>query len=66
MKSKNNNVGGVFNPTVVIAKQTYRVELPPGSIPGSFVEIALPDGRVVSVQVPPQVHPGSTAIDIVA
>ena len=60
----NGKFNGVYNPAVV--KQTYRVELPFGSVPGTFVEVSLPDGRVVSVQVPPQVQVGSTAIDIVA
>ena len=52
-------------------KRTYRVTLPLGSVPGTFVQVSLPDGRQVTVQVPPQVYvsntgTGLTEVDIVA
>ena len=59
----------VVNPILNSEKRTYRVNLPPHSVPGSFVQIILPDGRSTTVQVPPQVlvNPqGELIIDVVA
>jgi len=48
-------------------KRTYRIRLPPNAEPGSFVQASLPDGRQVTVQVPPQVKIGvQVCIDVVA
>ena len=57
------------NPLSNADKKTYRVNLPSQSIPGSFVQIILPDGRSTTVQVPPQVlvnQQGDIVIDVVA
>ena len=50
-------------------KRTYRVALPKGSVPGTFVSIVLSDGKHVSVQVPPQLQSDpnkDVLVDIVA
>ena len=65
------NPGLVVGKAISSEKRTYRVTLPPDSVPGSMVKVSLPDGREVTVQVPPQIFVSSngngfTEIDIVA
>lgn len=65
------NPGPAIGKVVSSEKRTYRVALPLGSVPGTFVAVSLPDGRQVTVQVPPQVYVTNdgaslTEIDIVA
>ena len=65
------NPGPAIGKVITSEKRTYRVALPLGSVPGTFVNVSLPDGRQVTVQVPPLVYAPNNGtalveIDIVA
>ncbi len=63
--SNNNNVPQ-SNP---MQQRTYRIKLPSNAVQGSFIQTVLPDGRTISVQVPPQFKSNKNAdnfIDVIA